>query len=75
LLRTERSSSAKVCAELALEPLKNLITTVGPEMEESSKVRQTQIIDYDSYRRRVKVCFYLNSINVINNMVYAGERG
>jgi hypothetical protein len=41
-------------AEYALEPLKAAVTRLAPEIEESVKARQTIVIDFDSYRRRLK---------------------
>jgi hypothetical protein len=46
-----RSSCAVVVVENALDPLKS---TIAPEIDALVKDRNAQVIDYDSYRRRVK---------------------
>ncbi len=43
-----------VFAELALDPLRDIVTRIGPTFEKDIEERQTIVIDYDSYRRRVK---------------------
>lgn len=49
-----RSSTSLVNLEQALEPLRQTIASVGPEIDTLSKDRTTALIDYDSYRRRLK---------------------
>eukprot|EP01040_Poterioochromonas_malhamensis_P006424 gene6424-6920_t len=49
-----RSSCAVIALEKGLEPLKDAIAKITPEIESMVKERNTQLIDYDSYRRRVK---------------------
>lgn len=49
-----RSSTAMVCSEQALEPLRSAVTKMGPEIDALCKERETRLKDYDSYRRRLK---------------------
>jgi len=49
-----RSSSAAVCAEQALDRLRNAVTKMGPEIDAAVKERNIQQKDYDSYKRRLK---------------------
>jgi hypothetical protein len=49
-----RSSCALIAQERGLEPLRDAIARITPEVETMVKERNTQLIDYDSYRRRVK---------------------
>jgi hypothetical protein len=49
-----RSSCALVAVDNALEPVKDAIAKITPEIDYMTKERNTQLIDYDSYRRRVK---------------------
>lgn len=49
-----RSSCALSMVENALDPLKESIATITPEIDGLVKDRNAQVIDYDSYRRRVK---------------------
>ncbi len=49
-----RSSAAMVCLEDGLEPMKHTITEVGPSVEAERRERNTRLVDYDSYRRRLK---------------------
>jgi amphiphysin len=49
-----RSSCALTVVENALDPLRDAIATITPEIDGLVKDRNAQIIDYDSYRRRVK---------------------
>eukprot|EP00349_Pseudokeronopsis_sp_Brazil_P006004 CAMPEP_0202968046 /NCGR_PEP_ID=MMETSP1396-20130829/13158_1 /ASSEMBLY_ACC=CAM_ASM_000872 /TAXON_ID= /ORGANISM="Pseudokeronopsis sp., Strain Brazil" /LENGTH=448 /DNA_ID=CAMNT_0049693869 /DNA_START=1 /DNA_END=1347 /DNA_ORIENTATION=+ len=49
-----RSSCALTVVENALEPLKDAIAVITPEIDGLVKDRNAQVIDYDSYRRRVK---------------------
>jgi hypothetical protein len=49
-----RSSCAVVVVENGLDPLKTAIATINPDIDVLVKDRNAQVIDYDSYRRRVK---------------------
>jgi len=49
-----RSSSAMALSELGLEPLRSAVTRMEPEVNAACKERNTKVIDFDSYRRRVK---------------------
>jgi hypothetical protein len=49
-----RSSSAMTLSELGLEPLRSAVTKMEPDVSAACKERNTKVIDYDSYRRRVK---------------------
>ncbi len=49
-----RSSCALTVVENALDPVREAISTITPEIEGLVKDRNAQVIDYDSYRRRVK---------------------
>jgi hypothetical protein len=49
-----RSSCALISLEKGLEPLKDAINTMQTDIETMVKDRNAQVIDYDSYRRRVK---------------------
>lgn len=49
-----RSSCALSVVENALDPLRDAIATITPEIDGLVKDRNAQVIDYDSYRRRVK---------------------
>ncbi len=49
-----RSSTALINLEQALEPLRETIAKIGPEIEAITKERNTIVIDLDSYRRRLK---------------------
>ncbi len=49
-----RSSTALINLEQALEPLRETIAKIGPEIETITKDRNTIVIDLDSYRRRLK---------------------
>jgi hypothetical protein len=49
-----RSSCTLAVVENAWDPLKDAIATITPEIDGLVKDRNAQIIDYDSYRRRVK---------------------
>lgn len=49
-----RSSCALVNFERGLEPMREAIAKYGPEIEAITKERNTQLIDFDSYRRRLK---------------------
>lgn len=49
-----RSSCAVVVVENGLDPLKTTIATISPDIDTLVKDRNAQVIDYDSYRRRVK---------------------
>jgi chromosome segregation ATPase len=49
-----RSSCALIALERGLEPLRDAIARITPEIESMVKERNTHLIDYDSYRRRVK---------------------
>ena len=49
-----RTSVAAVKTELALEPLRLAVTKIGPEMDAEFKERHSHLVDYDSYRRRIK---------------------
>lgn len=49
-----RSSTAMVCSEQALEPLRAAVTRMGSEVDALCKERETRLKDYDSYRRRLK---------------------
>lgn len=50
-----RSSASLVAIEQAVEPVNEAIKSLDVEVEQLIKDRNTQVIDYDSYRRRVKV--------------------
>jgi hypothetical protein len=50
---TFRSSVAAVKNELALEPLRQAVTKMGPEMTAHFKTRQTNLVDFNSYKRRI----------------------
>mmetsp|Transcript_34896 Transcript_34896/g.33191 ORF Transcript_34896/g.33191 Transcript_34896/m.33191 type:complete len:295 (-) Transcript_34896:488-1372(-) len=43
-----------VCREQALEPFKIASSTMQPQIEEICKVRAKMVVDFDSYRRRLK---------------------
>lgn len=49
-----RSAAEVECLEKALKPVSNHVTVVVPEMDEASKKRAETVVDYDSYRRRLK---------------------
>ena len=49
-----RSSSSTICCELAIDPLRAMVTKVGPEVHAMKKERNTKLTDYDSFRRRLK---------------------
>lgn len=49
-----RSSAALVSVERGLEPLREAIAALTPEIDALIKERNLQVTDYDSYRRRVK---------------------
>jgi hypothetical protein len=49
-----RSSSALTALERSIDPLREAIARMGPTIEGKAKERSTQLIDYDSYRRRLK---------------------
>eukprot|EP01031_Cornospumella_fuschlensis_P028539 gene28539-34450_t len=49
-----RSSSALTCLERAIDPLREAIANITPNVDSLVKERNTQVIDYDSYRRRLK---------------------
>jgi predicted Zn-dependent peptidase len=51
---TIRSSSASVCVEEALEPMKEASVQLSKAIEEEIKSRRVHLKDYDSYRRRLK---------------------
>lgn len=52
---TYRSSTAAVCQEYALEPIKAAYTRLAPEIDNACKVRNAHHVDYESYTRRIKV--------------------
>lgn len=43
-----------VCLEHALEPFRAAVTRMVPEVEGECRIRDTNVTDYDSYRRRLK---------------------
>lgn len=49
-----RSSCALIAVEKALDPLREAIAKITPEIDSMVKERNTQLIDYDSYKRRLK---------------------
>lgn len=49
-----RSSAAMVVVERALEPMRAAVTKMAPEVDKSVKEREALVMDYDSYRRRLK---------------------
>lgn len=51
---TYRSSVQAVLVEQAQERLKTTVSTVGPEIDAECKVRNAHLVDFDSYRRRIK---------------------
>jgi hypothetical protein len=52
---TYRSSTAAVCQEYALEPVKAACTRLVPEIDNACKARNTYHVDLQSYHRRLKV--------------------
>lgn len=49
-----RSSSAAVCDEQGLQPLKQAVTKIAPDIDATRKERDEKLIDYDSYKRRLR---------------------
>jgi hypothetical protein len=49
-----RSSSAAVCDEQGLQPLKQAVTKIAPDVETTRKERDEKLVDYDSYKRRLR---------------------
>lgn len=49
-----RSSCALTAMEKGIDPLREAISEIGPHIETAAKDRNTQLIDFDSYRRRLK---------------------
>ena len=49
-----RSSTSMVCAADALEPLRQAVTELAPNIDSEEKQRAILLKDYDSYRRRLK---------------------
>ncbi len=49
-----RSSVAMVSSEISLEPLRSAVTQMQPEIDAECKERCTKLVDFDSYRRRLK---------------------
>ncbi len=49
-----RSSCALINLEKGLEPLREAIARITPEIDSMIKERNRQVVDYDSYRRRLK---------------------
>ena len=49
-----RSSSSTICCELGIDPLRAMVTKIGPEIITLKKERNIKLTDYDSYRRRLK---------------------
>ena len=50
-----RSSSAIICCEESLNPIRDAITDYTPVFEQDTKDRAAILIDLDSFRRRLKV--------------------
>jgi len=50
-----RSSVAKCCSEITLQPIRSAVTAMGPEIEKETSECATICKDYDSYQRRLKV--------------------
>jgi hypothetical protein len=48
------ASCDSICAEQGLEPFRTAAATMQPEIEETCRVRSKLVIDFDSYRRRLK---------------------
>jgi hypothetical protein len=55
LLFSYRSSVAKCCSEITLQPIRSAVTAMGPEIEKETSDCATICKDYDSYQRRLKV--------------------
>jgi len=53
-----RSSVAKCCSEITLQPIRSAVTAMGPEIEKETSECATICKDYDSYQRRLKVCHH-----------------
>ena len=49
-----RSSTAIVCCDEALDPIRDTLNTCAPTLEQDNKDRAVLITDYDSFRRRLK---------------------
>ena len=49
-----RPSTDVVSLERALKPISQHVSTVVPEVDEAAKQRENTVVDYDSYRRRLK---------------------
>lgn len=49
-----RSSASTVNVDHAVDPMRQAVTRLKPDMEATQKERTTQLTDYDSYRRRLK---------------------
>lgn len=49
-----RSSTSSVLMDHAVEPLKAAVTQMGPDIEELCKERNKHVLDFDSFRRRLK---------------------
>jgi hypothetical protein len=54
LHNVNRSSSAITCLDKAIDPLRDAIAEINPRIEAMVKDRNIQLIDYDSYKRRLK---------------------
>lgn len=49
-----QASCSTVCREEGLDPYKGAALTMGPAVEETCKLRNKMLTDFDSYRRRLK---------------------
>lgn len=49
-----RSSTTMVCAEDAINPMKQSVSELAPSIDAEKRERQSMLTDYDSYRRRLK---------------------
>ena len=49
-----RSGIQAVQSDHGLEPIRNCVQQLKPEFESAAKVRAQSVVDYDSYRRRLK---------------------
>ena len=49
-----RSSTTMVCAEDAINPMKQSVSELAPSIDAEKKERHSMLTDYDSYRRRLK---------------------
>lgn len=50
-----RSSMAKCCSEISLQPFRSAVTAMGPDIERETAICGDMCKDYDSYQRRLRV--------------------